>query len=102
MTINKMKLKTLTRLSDKGFDTHKKILAIDMRAARNHGLDDDIGGIIDLQDAIKATEGVKDATLSFMTLKVKVEFEEGADPEKVMQAARTNVKKIEDDMEIFL
>ena len=48
MTINKIKLKTLTRLSDKGFDTHKKILAIDMRAARNHGLDDDIGGIIDL------------------------------------------------------
>ena len=55
-----------------------------------------------MQDAIKATEGVKDATLSFMTLKVKVEFEEGADPEKVMQAARTNVKKIEDDMEIIL
>jgi len=55
-----------------------------------------------MQDAIKATEGVKDAVLSFMTLKVKVEFEEGADPEKVMQAARTNVKKIEDDMEIFL
>ena len=55
-----------------------------------------------MQDAIKATEGVKDAVLSFMTLKVKVEFEEGADPEKVMQAARTNVKKIEDDMEMFL
>ena len=54
MAINKAKLKTLTRLSDRGFDTHKKILAIDMRAARNHGLDDDIGGIIDLQDAIKA------------------------------------------------
>ena len=54
MTINKIKLKTLTRLSDKGFDTHKKILAIDMREARDHGLDDDIGGIIDLQDAIKA------------------------------------------------
>ena len=55
-----------------------------------------------MQDAIRATEGVKDAALSFMTLKVKVEFEEGADPEKVMQAARTNVKKIEDDMEILL
>ena len=54
MAINKAKLKTLTRLCEKGFDTHKKILAIDMRAARNHGLDDDIGGIIDLQDAIKA------------------------------------------------
>ena len=54
MAINKMKLKTLTKLSDKGFDTQKKILAIDMRAARDNGLDDDIGGIIDLQDAIRA------------------------------------------------
>ena len=42
MAINKAKLKTLTRLCDKGFDTHKKILAIDMRAARDNGLDDDI------------------------------------------------------------
>ena len=55
-----------------------------------------------MQDAIRATEGVKDATLSFMTLKVKVEFEEGADVDAVMQAARKNCKKIEDDMEIFL
>ena len=55
-----------------------------------------------MQDAIRATEGVKDATLSFMTLKVKVEFEEGVDPEDVMQAARKNCKKIEDDMEIIL
>ena len=55
-----------------------------------------------MQDAIRATEGVKDATLSFMTLKVKVEFEEGVDPEAVMQAARKNCKKIEDDMEVIL
>ena len=55
-----------------------------------------------MQDAIKNTEGVKDAALSFMTLKVKVEFEEGADPDTVMQEARKNCKKIEDDMEIYL
>ena len=55
-----------------------------------------------MQDAIRATKGVKDATLSFMTLKVKVEFEEGADPDTVMAEARKNVKKIEDDMEIYL
>ena len=53
MALNKMRTRTLTRLSDKGFDTHKKILAIDMRAARDNGLDDDISGILDLQDAIK-------------------------------------------------
>ena len=55
-----------------------------------------------MQDAIKATAGVKDAVLSFMTLKVKVEFEESADPDQVMREALKNCKKIEDDMEIIL
>ena len=55
-----------------------------------------------MQEAIKKTDGVKDASLSFMTLKVKVEFEEGVDPAAVMQEARKNCKKVEDDLEIFL
>ena len=55
-----------------------------------------------MQEAIKKTDGVKDASLSFMTLKVKVEFEEGVDPAAVMQEARKNCKKVEADMEIFL
>ena len=59
MAVDKKKIKTLTRLSDKGFDTHKKILAIDMRAARDNGLDDDIGGILDLQDAIRAHKEIE-------------------------------------------
>ncbi len=50
----------------------------------------------------KATAGVKDATLSFMTLKLKVEFEDGADVDVVMQEAVKNCKKVEDDCEIFL
>ena len=56
----------------------------------------------EMQEAIKKTEGVKDCSLSFMTLKCKVEFEEGVDPDEVMKQARANVKKIEDDMEIYL
>ena len=55
-----------------------------------------------MQEAIKNTEGIKDATLSFMTLKVKVEFEEGVDPDEVIKNARTNCKKIEEDMEIYV
>ena len=42
------------------------------------------------------------ASLSFMTLKCKVEFEEGVDPDAVIQAARANCKKIEEDMEIYV
>lgn len=55
-----------------------------------------------MEDAIKKTEGVKDAVVNFMTLKVNVEFEEGAEPKTVMAAALKNVKKVEDDMEIYI
>ena len=55
-----------------------------------------------MEETAKKTEGVKDATVSFMTLKMKVEFEEGADPQEVMPRVRENCKKVEDDCEIFL
>lgn len=55
-----------------------------------------------MEEAVKNTEGVKDATLSFMTLKLKVEFEDGVDPQTVMEKARENCKIVEDDCEIFL
>ena len=38
-----------------------------------------------MEDAAKKTPGVKDATVSFMALKMTVDFEDGADPKAVMQ-----------------
>ena len=55
-----------------------------------------------MEVAAGKTPGVKEASVSFMTLKMKVEFEEGADPVQVMQAVRANCKKAESDCEIFL
>ena len=55
-----------------------------------------------MEEAAKKTEGVKDCTVSFMTLKMKVEFEEGANVDQVMQNVRTNCKKVESDCEIYL
>lgn len=55
-----------------------------------------------MEEAVKQTKGVKDAALSFMTLKLKVEFEDGADAGAVMQEAYKNCKKVEDDCEIYL
>lgn len=54
-----------------------------------------------MEETVKNTEGVKDATISFMTLKLKVEFEENADVKKVMKTALKKCKKIESDCEIF-
>ncbi len=53
-----------------------------------------------MEEAAKKTEGVKDATVNFMTLKMHVEFEEGQEPKAVMKEVLKNCKKIEDDCEI--
>ena len=55
-----------------------------------------------MEVAAKETEGVKDAVVSFMTLKMKVEFDEGADVDAVMKQVYANCKKVEDDCEIYL
>ncbi len=55
-----------------------------------------------MEDAAKKTQGVKDATVNFMALKMTVEFEEGADPKNVMQSVLKNCRKVEDDCEIYL
>ena len=55
-----------------------------------------------MEQAAKVTEGVKDAVVNFMTLKMNVEFEESADPKTVMQQVLKACKKVEDDCEIYL
>lgn len=55
-----------------------------------------------MEEAAKKTAGVKDATVNFMTLKMNVEFEDGADPAAVMKQVLKNCKKVEDDCEIYL
>ncbi len=54
-----------------------------------------------MEDAAKKTEGVKDASVAFMTQKMKVEFEEGADEAAVMKDVLKACKKVEPDCEIF-
>ena len=55
-----------------------------------------------MEIAAKATPGVKDAVVNFMTLKMNVEFDEGADHKAVMQDVLRNCKRVEDDCEIYL
>ena len=55
-----------------------------------------------MEQAAKKTEGVKDAVVNFMALKMNVEFEEGADPKAVRQQVLKACKKVEDDCEIYL
>ena len=55
-----------------------------------------------MEVAAKKTPGVKDCTVSFMTRKMKVEFEEGADVDAVMKQVVANCKKVEPDCEVFI
>ena len=55
-----------------------------------------------MEDAAKKTDGVKEATVNFMTQKMIVEFEEGAEPAAVMAQVVKACKKVEEDCEIFL
>lgn len=55
-----------------------------------------------MEEAAKKTSGVQDATVSFMTQKMKVEFADDADEKAVMKAVLKNCKKVEDDCEIYI
>ena len=55
-----------------------------------------------MEEAAKKTTGVEEATVSFMTQKMKVIFEEAADLDAVMQQVTRACKKVESDGEIYL
>ena len=55
-----------------------------------------------MEPAAKNSPGVADCSVSFMTLKMKVEFEDGQDVKAVMEKVRQNCKRVEDDCEVFI
>ena len=55
-----------------------------------------------MEEAAKKTAGVETAVVNFMTQKMTVTFQEGADPGAVMQDVLKACKKVESDCEIFL
>ncbi len=55
-----------------------------------------------MEDAANTVAGVAQATVSFMTQKMKVEFAEGADPHDTMVNVLAACKKVEDDCEILI
>lgn len=55
-----------------------------------------------MEEVANKTEGVANAVVNFMALKMVVEFEDGADIKAVMENVRSGCKKIDDDFEIYL
>ena len=55
-----------------------------------------------MEDAAKNAPGIKEVTVNFMTQKMIVVFEEGADTDAVMKDVLARCKKVEDDCEIYL
>ena len=55
-----------------------------------------------MEEAARKTAGVKEVTVNFMTQKMIVDFDEGADADAVMKNVLAACKKVEDDCEIYL
>ncbi len=70
---------------------------------KTYKIDVDCANCANLMEAeAKKTAGVRDAVVNFMTLKIKVEFEDGVDAKEVMERVRDNCRRVEKDCEIFL
>lgn len=54
-----------------------------------------------MEQAAKKVEGVKDANVNFMALKINVEFAEGWEPAEVMARVDAACKKIDDDFCVY-
>ena len=77
----------------RGFGIMKKTYAIEVDCANCANK---------MEEAAAKTEGICAATISFMTQKMKVEFEDGADVDETMKRVVKNCKKVEDDCEIYI
>ena len=55
-----------------------------------------------MEIAANKVEGVKEATVNFMALKMNVEFEDGADEKAVMKKVLKQCRKVERDCEIYI
>ena len=55
-----------------------------------------------MEEATRKVPGVATATVNFMTQKMIVEFEEGAEPKSVMKEVLKACRKVEPDCEIEL
>lgn len=68
---------------------------------KNYDIEVDCANCANLmEETSNKVEGVAKATVSFMTQKMSVEFEDGQDPKKVMKNVLKACKKVEPDCEI--
>ncbi len=56
----------------------------------------------EMELAARKVEGVSDAAVNFMALKMHIEFENGADEGKVMKAVRKACRKVDGDAEVYI
>ena len=88
---------------EQSFDCLIEIMKGEFLMKKTYKIDVDCANCANkMEEAAQKTAVVKDAAVNFMTLKMSVEFEDGADHRAVMQEVLKNCKKVEDDCEIYL
>lgn len=54
-----------------------------------------------VEEKVKNVKGIKGVRVVFMTQKMKIEFDDDADPEEVIKEVERVAKKVEPDFEIL-
>ena len=55
-----------------------------------------------MENAIKKIDGIKDASINFMMLKLNIEFNDDTNIDKIMKKVIKECRKIEPDCEIYI
>jgi len=55
-----------------------------------------------MEEAINKIEGIQEASVGFMTQKMSIVFEDGADVDAIMEKVVKACKKVEPDSEVYI
>lgn len=55
-----------------------------------------------MEEVIKKIDGIKEVSINFLTMKLKVEYEDNVDIKKVNKEIISSCKKVEPDCELYL
>ena len=70
---------------------------------KTYKIDVDCASCADKMELAAAkVDGVANAAVNFMLLKMKIEFEEGADEKSVMKEVRKVCRKVDSDAEVYI
>lgn len=100
---SKLRKKALTKYTPLPYPFYRRCESRSYLMKKTYKIEVDCANCANLmEEAAGKIQGVSGCTVNFMTLKMEVDFEEGADEKKVMREVLKACRKVEPDCEIEL